>query len=152
MDNLFAGRPTSLEIELILTYIFSISSYIYMFYVILISKTYREIPYESKTLNANLISLLIIPMFNLAWQFYVIKHLAVSLKNEYKRLNAKMDIGPTINVAILVSIFFCAILLPIFGVISGILALINLIIFRVKIAKHMSRIKRLSVSKEGAIT
>ena len=83
----------------------------FIFYLVTLQKVLAAIASESRMMAPAQVWLLLIPFFNIVWQFIVIKRIADSIKNECLRLNISMAeerptyaLGLTITLLYLVSL------------------------------------------------
>jgi hypothetical protein len=108
-----------------------------IFYLITLQKTLQAISPQNRLMPPANVWLLLIPLFNLVWQFIVINKIADSIKLECIRLNIPTNedrpthkIGNTKNVLSL-----CG-LIPFIGTYLSIAGLVCWIIYWVKVAEY----------------
>lgn len=112
-----------------------------VFYLITLQKTLQAISPQNRLMPPANVWLLLIPIFNLVWQFIVINKIADSIKLECMHLNIPTDedrptqkIGNTKNV-----LSICGII-PTIGIFLSIAWLICWIIYWVKVAEYKKMI------------
>ncbi len=102
----------------------------YIFYIQTLQKTLQQIKPENRTISEGSLWLLLIPIFNLIWHFFVVNKLSNSLSNESKSRNINFDeIQPGQSIGIAMCILN---LIPYLNVIGFILW----IVYWVKISNY----------------
>lgn len=102
----------------------------YVFYILTLQKTIQQIKPENRTISIGSLWLLLIPLFNLIWQFIVVNKISVSLANEAKSRNLNFgEIHPGKSIGIAMCIFL---LIPYVNIIGFILW----IVYWVKISNY----------------
>jgi hypothetical protein len=78
---------------------------LYIFYIISLSRALSKCSVASRTMQPGMVWLLLVPLFNLVWQFIVVIGLSDSLGKEFRArgiLNAEPEPGKTIGIAMCV--------------------------------------------------
>jgi hypothetical protein len=104
-------------------------------YLAALQKALQRCAPESRTMPPGQVWLMLIPLFNVFWQFIVVLRLASSLRNEFLRRQlplAEPEPGKTLGLAMCVLIATSWI--PILGMFTGPASLVCWILYWVKIA------------------
>ncbi|MBV6879037.1 hypothetical protein NG800_003100 [Epilithonimonas ginsengisoli] len=73
----------------------------YIFYILTLQSTLKEIKFENRTLSDGSLWLLLLPIFNLIWHFIVVNKIASSLANEARSRNLNLgEIKPGQSIGI----------------------------------------------------
>jgi hypothetical protein len=97
---------------------------IYIFFLISLSSALSKCSRASRTMEPGLVWLMLIPLFNLVWQFFVVIALAKSLGNEF-RARGVSNIEPEPGKSIGIALCVCAA--------CGVVPLANLLAFPVQL-------------------
>jgi len=131
------GLPELLIILIILSGLI-----ISILYIRTLSTALSKCSESNRTMTPGLTWLLLIPIINMIFNFYVVLNIAKSLDNEFKNRNIFSDPMPgrTLGLAMCV----CAVLtiIPVVGVLASIGALVCWIIYWVKIANYSAMLSR----------
>jgi len=84
---LLLSMPGGAEWLLILIAILGIFCVPIIFYILTLEKTIKAISPENRKVNSSSVWLLIIPFFNVVWQFILVSKIADSLKAEFIKKN-----------------------------------------------------------------
>lgn len=90
---------------LIVAILFGIFIIPYIFYIQTLQKTLHQVKAENKTISEGSLWLLLIPVFNLIWHFFVVNKISSSLSNEAKTRNlnlGEIQPGQSIGIAMCV--------------------------------------------------
>jgi hypothetical protein len=114
---------------------------LYIFYIVSLSRALSKCSITSRTMQPGMVWLLLIPLFNLVWQFIVVIGLADSLGKEFRArgiLNAEPEPGKTIGIAMCV----CAVcgIIPFVNFLALPAQLVLWIIYWVKITDFSRRL------------
>ena len=102
----------------------------YILYIQTLQKTLQQIKLENRTISEGSLWLLLIPLFNLIWHFFVVNKMSISLANETKSRNINFgEIQPGQSIGIAMCILN---LIPYLNIIGFILW----IIYWVKISNY----------------
>ena len=102
----------------------------YILYIQTLQKTLQQIKLENRTISEGSLWLLLIPLFNLIWHFFVVNKMSISLANETKSRNINLgEIQPGQSIGIAMCILN---LIPYLNIIGFVLW----IIYWVKISNY----------------
>jgi hypothetical protein len=102
-----------------------------IFYLLTLQKALNRCSPECRAMNPGMVWLMLIPLFNLVWQFFVVLNMAKSLGAEFQKRGLAEDPNPgqTLGLVMCVGNLIC-----------GPVGLICWIIYWVKIAGYSARI------------
>ncbi|HET7395823.1 MAG TPA: hypothetical protein VFK12_05250 [Gammaproteobacteria bacterium] len=108
---------------------------IFILYLITLMNVFNAVSPANRKLEPGLVFLLLVPLFNLIWNFIVIGKLRDSLQAEYAARDLQGD-GFGYGIGLAMSILFVCGIIPLINLLVGIPALICWIIFWVKMAGY----------------
>lgn len=125
-------QPVHLVLILVLFGILLIPT---IFYILTLQHALEKCAPSSRTLSSSSLWLLLIPIFNLLWNFFVILGMAKTLANEFRRRNLPSP-EPLPGQSIGMAMCICSVcrIIPILGLIAYLAYLVLWIIYWVKIA------------------
>ena len=89
--------------------------------------------------------LLFIPLFNIVWQFIVVKKIAVSIEKEMRQCNGFTTVEPTYNIGLAFCILNVCGFIPVLGAFARLAALVCWIIHWVKVSEYKRKIETLPI-------
>jgi|HubBroStandDraft_6_1064221.scaffolds.fasta_scaffold313625_3 hypothetical protein len=108
-----------------------------IFYLLTLQRAIERCSVESRAMSPETVWLLLIPLFNLVWQFIVVNNISKSLRNEFAKRNlaaVSNDFDRALGLAMCILTIVSAI--PIVGFATGMAACVCWIIYWVKIAGY----------------
>lgn len=123
---------------LVLFFVFSVFFLIpTIFYILTLQQSLNKCAAASRTMDPGMVWLLLVPFFNLIWNFFVVMGVAKSLGNEYVRRGIpSSESAPGQSVGLAMSICACCCIIPLLGVLAGLANLVLWIVYWVKIAEY----------------
>jgi len=112
-----------------------------IFYLRTLQRALAQCSQESRTMDPGSVWLLLIPLFNIVWQFLVVVNISKSLRNEFVRRNlaaAEMEPGKAIGLAMCI-LEVCGII-PILRIVASVAAVVCWIIYWVKISGYSKKL------------
>lgn len=107
-------------------------------YLLTLQNTLKAISPESRLMNPGQVWLMLIPLFNLYWQFMLVDKLSRSIGAECVRLSIPHDdYNPTYGIGLTMCVFNCLFWIPILGSFGS---LISWIIHWIKVADYKKQI------------
>lgn len=108
-----------------------------VFYILTLQGALKKCSTASRTLEPGMIWLLLIPVVNLIWHFYVVTGMGRSLSNEFQSRNLptpEPQPGRTIGLAMCI----CGVcgVIPVLGLVAGLAFLVLWIIYWAKVAEY----------------
>ncbi len=120
-----------------------------MFYVLTLSRALLKCSPQLRTMRPELVWLLLIPVVNLVWQFFVVMALSASLGNEFRArgmANAPQEPGKQVGLAMCL----CSIagFIPVVRVMAGLAGLAGFVLWMVYWVKIAEFSRMLNASEE----
>lgn len=111
-----------------------------IFFLLTLQKTLQRCAPESRTMEPGQVWLMLIPLFNIVWQFIVVQRISASLANEYRRRNIPIEPEPGKMIGLAYCILGVCGIIPILGILASIACLVCWIIYWVKIGGYSENI------------
>ena len=110
-----------------------------IFFLLNLQNTLKAISAENRKMPPANVWLMLIPLFNIVWQFIMVDRIAQSIGAECRRLNIPIkEDKPTYGIGLAWNICNCVSIIPIIG---GLAALVTFIIYWVKVSEFKNLIK-----------
>ncbi|MGL5888340.1 MAG: hypothetical protein ACRC3B_00565, partial [Bacteroidia bacterium] len=110
---------------------------------ILVSKLMKLIAPHNRRMSPGGAWLMLIPLFNLVWQFLMVNHIADSVAAEYRRRGLPLaEDRPAHSIGLWACILYFSGLIPIVGILGGIASIVLRIVYWVKIAGYKNELER----------
>ena len=113
-----------------------------VFYLLTLQKTLSLCSRESRSMEPALVWLLLIPLWNVIWHFFVVTALSKSLHGEFVRRNISEDPQPGRAVGLAMCVLFAVTIIPHLSVPATVVAIICWIVYWVKIAGYGAELRR----------
>ncbi len=108
-----------------------------IFYLLTLQRALERCSQELRAMPPGQVWLLLIPLFNVIWQFMVVNAIAASLRNEFgKRMIPLAEAEPGKNVGLVLCISSIAGIVPLLNILAGPVTLVCWIVYWVKIAGY----------------
>jgi hypothetical protein len=110
-----------------------------IFYLRTLQRAFERCSPESRTMSPGKVWLLLVPLFNLIWQFLVVTNLAKSLHNEFARRSlpsSESTPAPGRLVGLAMCILTLVSLVPLIAPVASIAGFVCWIVYWVKIANY----------------
>lgn len=108
-----------------------------IFYLLTLQKTLERCSPQARTMPPGQVWLLLIPFFNVIWQFLVVTSIAASLRNEFNRRNIPLtEPEPGKSIGMVLCIATVAGIIPLLNFIAGPVSLVCWIIYWLKISGY----------------
>jgi ABC-type Fe3+ transport system permease subunit len=111
-----------------------------IFFLMTLQKALERCSFESRTTSPGSVWLLLIPIFNLVWQFIIVSKISESLHNEFAKRNIQEDPQPGKSIGITFCVLAVCSIIPVIGFITSIAAFICWIIYWVKISGYSNKL------------
>jgi ABC-type Fe3+ transport system permease subunit len=111
-----------------------------IFFLMTLQKALDRCSFESRTTTPGSVWLLLIPLFNLVWQFIIVTKISESLHNEFTKRNIQEDPQPGKSIGITFCVLAVCSIIPVIGIITSIAAFICWIIYWVKISGYSNKL------------
>jgi hypothetical protein len=109
-----------------------------IFYIITLQKALQRCALENQAMDPAQVWLLLIPVFNLAWQFVVVSNIAKSLEKEFRSRNLPIEPEPGKTVGLAFCILSVCSMIPFLGFLTAVAGLVCWIVYWIKIANFSS--------------
>ena len=119
---------------------------VFILYLITLFNVLNAVAPANRKMEPGLVFLLLIPLFNLVWNFIVVIKLRDSLEAEYRARDLQGD-GFAYGIGLAMSILYVCLIIPLLNILAAIAALVCWIIFWVKMAGYR---KTLEASRPAA--
>ena len=126
---------------------FAIGIAVAIFYILTLSRALSKCHPASRTMEPGMVWLLLIPLFNLIWNFFVVQAMARSLANEFRLRNVpspEPEPGKTIGLAM--AICGACSIIPLVNLLTGIGYLALWIIYWIKISGYSQTLDQVPAS------
>lgn len=114
---------------------------VYILYLITLMNTLNAVSQENRRLTPGLVFLLLIPLFNLVWNFIVVTKIRDSLQAEFAARNLQ-GTGFGFGIGMAMCILYIVSLIPIIDFLAAPAALVCWIIYWVQIAGYKSQLSK----------
>ena len=122
-----------------------------IFYVLTLQKALFRCSLDNRTMAPGLVWLLLIPIFNLVWHFFIVLNMANSLEKELEQRGIPIISKPGKSIGLATCILSVLSFIPIAGILLGIAAFVCWVIYWVKIADYSSQIAKSNGPMENNI-
>ncbi len=114
--------------------VFGIGIVVSIFYILTLSRALNKCSATSRTIQAGTLWLLLIPLFNLIWNFFVVLGIARSLGNELRARNISgVDPEPAKSIGLAMSICGACSIIPLLGILAALPYLVLWFVYWVKV-------------------
>lgn len=115
----------------------------FIFFALTVSRTMKLIAPHNRRMSPGGGWLLLIPLFNLIWQFLFVSHIADSVAAEYRRRGLPLkDDRPLYQLGLWSCILSFSGIIPVIGALGGLASLVMRIIYWVKLAEIKGELER----------
>ncbi len=116
--------------------IFLVALILGILYLLSLQKAFERCAPENRAMPAGQVWLLLIPLFNLVWNFIVVTNLAKTLGAEFRRRGISAEAEPGKSTGLAMSILAGCSLFPVLNLLAGPAGFVVWIIYWVKIAGY----------------
>jgi hypothetical protein len=121
--------------------VLAIAILISIFYILTLSRALNKCAPASRTIETGTLWLLLVPLVNLVWHFFVVLGMAKSLANEFRARNTPaVDPEPGKTLGIAMCVCGAASIIPLVGLITGLVYFVLWIIYWSKIAEFSRKL------------
>ncbi|MGD0859520.1 MAG: hypothetical protein ABR912_09395 [Terracidiphilus sp.] len=108
-----------------------------IFYLLTLQNVLNKCAPTSRAMEPGMVWLLLVPLFNLVWNFFVVMSIAKSVSNEYaRRGQPSPEPAPGQPLGLAMSICACCCIIPFLSIFAGLANLVLWIVYWVKIAEY----------------
>lgn len=106
---------------------------VYILYILTLSNALNKCSPASRTMQPGTMWLLLIPLFNIVWNFLVVSGMAQSLGNEFRARNIMAEPEPGKSLGMAMCICAACGIIPILGILTSLVSLVLWIMYWSKI-------------------
>ncbi len=121
-----------------------------IFFILTLQRAFERCAPAHRAMTPGLVWLLLIPLFNLIWNFMVVTNLAKSLEREYRSRNIPAQLESAKSIGLAWAILSWCSLIPIFGFLAALAGFVLWIVYWVKIA-GLSQALLAPIAEPGSI-
>jgi heme/copper-type cytochrome/quinol oxidase subunit 2 len=118
----------------------AVSLAITIFFILTLQKALNRCSPENRAMQPGMIWLLLIPLFNIVWIFFVVINMAKSLGSEFTKRGIAADPEPGKTLGLAYAILAICSAIPFVGFLAGIGCLVCFIMYWVKIAGYSKQL------------
>ena len=108
-----------------------------VFYILTLQKALSKCASSSLTLEPGMVWLLLIPLVNLVFHFFVVFGMADSLRNEFNRRGVVVvDLAPGKSIGLAMCVCGCCSIIPFLGVLASLGFLVLWVVYWAKIGEY----------------
>ena len=111
-----------------------------IFYILTLQKALNRCAPENRAMAPGLVWLLLVPLLNIVWGFFVVINMSKSLGAEFQKRGIAEEPEPGKKLGLIMCILVCCGLIPILGAFCSLGALVCWILYWVKIAGFSSKL------------
>jgi len=123
---------------------------IQIFYILTLRNCLRQVRPQNRRFEPNNTWLLLIPLFSLVYNFFVVKGISESLQNEYEQLGESYPTAPTYQLGLSYAIASCLTWIPLVGSFIAIAAVVLFIVYWVQVHGHKNKIATLQLQYQSS--
>ena len=111
-----------------------------IFYLLTLQKALNRCSPENRAMAPGMVWLMLVPLLNIVWHFFVVINVAKSLGAEFQKRGIAEEPEPGKKIGLIMCILACCGIIPLLGILCSLGALVCWIIYWVKIAGFSAKI------------
>jgi hypothetical protein len=111
-----------------------------IFYLLTLQKALNRCSPENRAMAPGMVWLMLIPLFNIVWHFFVVINVAKSLGAEFQKRGIVEEADPGKKIGMIMCILACCGWIPLLNILTGIGTLICWILYWIKIAGFSAKL------------
>jgi hypothetical protein len=112
-----------------------------IFYILTLSRALNKCSVASRTIQPGTLWLLLIPLVNIVWHFFVVVGMARTLGNEFRTRNiSNVEPEPGKSIGIAMCVCQACTIIPLLGLVAGLVYLVLWIVYWSKIAEFSRKL------------
>jgi hypothetical protein len=111
-----------------------------IFYLLTLQKALNRCSPENRAMAPGMVWLMLIPLFNIVWHFFVVINIAKSLGAEFRQRGIAEEAEPGKQLGLIMCILACCGIIPLLGVLCSLGALVCVILYWIKIAGFSAKL------------
>ncbi len=112
-----------------------------IFYLLTLQRALSRCSPERRAMEPGMVWLMLIPLFNLVWHFFVVSNVAKSLQAEFAKRQIAIDPSPGYSIGLPMCILFACGVIPFLGILASIGGIVCWIMYWVRIAEFSRRLE-----------
>ena len=127
-------------ILVIMLIVFAIALIPAICYILTLQKALNRCSPENRAMAPGMVWLMLVPLLNIVWHFFVVINVAKSLGAEFQKRGIAEEPEPGKKIGLIMCILACCGIIPLLGILCSLGALVCWIIYWVKIAGFSGKI------------
>ncbi|HWB27088.1 MAG TPA: hypothetical protein VG738_16510 [Chitinophagaceae bacterium] len=115
-----------------------------IFYLITLQKALQTVSRENRKLEPGLVWLLLIPVFNAIWMFFVADGIGTGFQREFEKYGMATSEKPTYNLGLTLAILWCCCIIPVLNIFAGLGGFVIWIIYWIKVNEVKNELVNIS--------
>ncbi len=111
-----------------------------IFYILTLQKALKRCAPENQAMAPGMVWLMLVPLVNLVWHFFVVGNMSKSLNAEFQKRGISEEPEPGKKLGIIMCVLFCCSIIPLLGSLCALAGLICWIMYWLKIAEFSKKI------------
>ena len=111
-----------------------------IFYLLTLQKALNRCAPENRAMAPGMVWLMLIPLFNIVWHFFVVINIAKSLGAEFQKRGVSEEAEPGKKLGLIMCILACCGIIPLLGMLCSLGALVCVILYWVKSAGFSAKL------------
>jgi hypothetical protein len=111
-----------------------------IFYLLTLQKALNRCSPENRAMAPGMVWLMLIPLFNIVWHFFVVINVAKSLGAEFQKRGIVEEADPGKKIGMIMCILACCGWIPLLNILTGIGTLICWILYWIKVAGFSAKL------------
>jgi hypothetical protein len=136
-----AGMFAGVAMVVVGLFLAAISLAVMIFFILTLQKALNRCSPENRAMQPGMVWLMLIPLFNIVWIFFVVINMAKSLGAEFTKRGIAADPEPGKTLGLAYAILAICGVIPFVGFLAGIGALVCFIMYWVKIAGYSKQLE-----------
>ena len=141
MDSNHSDTLVSMGIIIGALIVFAIFLIPTIFYILTLQKALNRCAPESRAMEPAMVWLLLVPCFNVIWQFFVVINMSKSLAAEFQRRGITEEAEPGKKLGLIMCILLCCSVIPFLGIACDVGYIVCWIMYWIKIAGFSKKIE-----------
>jgi hypothetical protein len=111
-----------------------------VFYILTLQKALNKCAPENRAMQPGMIWLLLVPLVNLVWSFFVVLNMAKSLGAEFQKRGMAEEPEPGKKLGLIMCVLFCCGIIPLLGALCSLGGLVCWILYWLKIVEFSKKL------------
>jgi len=111
-----------------------------IFYLLTLQKAFNKCAAGNRTMSPGLVWLLLIPLFDLIWHFFVVRNIADSLGREFQARGVAAEPNPGRELGYAMCALNAAIVIPFIGILAALAGFVCWVMYWVKVSQFSAKL------------